>query len=558
MFITTLQLTNFKRFTDLTVDLTSLAKPPKLVLLIGTNGSGKSSVFDAFEVIKKALESGGNPSFEDYKNLDESSFYYKKDRNRKRFFVDVLFIGGKSFSLKGGHDRLEINQERTNQQIIKINSFYGRSSLRQLPRLTRTGFSQKSVDFQKDTDRPKFYIDRDERFENDIEHIVKLILEDVFKNNAKTSREIIDRYIAPINQAFERVFGTSLQTSLRFYSLTPPTEGNTAEILFQKGEATVHYNLLSSGEKEIFNILFNLLSRGKDYQDTIYFLDELDLHLNTKLQYNLLKEITEYWLPANCQLWTASHSLGFIDYANETAHSTIVDFDDLNFDLPQILYPQPKNKLEIYEVAIPKETLIKLFKGKKIVICENQNDEYYNLLGLEDTIFVGVKNSRELFLTIKREHNYHGLRDRDYLTDNEINKLRQRFPQLSILPYYCFENYLYHPDNIAEISPEGFNKQAYLENIYQQKQDKLHYILPDIKMSRQNYEELKEEGIKDKDIDKLISDLGSSEFEVFYKYFDMKTKFNRQLLDTFNLSQKTLTQTHWFRNQIAKLLFTKS
>ena len=59
MFINKLQLKNFKRFTDLTVDLAPQPPKgvanqedenlPKLVLLIGANGSGKSCIFDAFE-----------------------------------------------------------------------------------------------------------------------------------------------------------------------------------------------------------------------------------------------------------------------------------------------------------------------------------------------------------------------------------------------------------------------------------------------------------------------------------------------------------------------------
>jgi AAA15 family ATPase/GTPase len=547
MHITRLQFSNFKRFTELTIDLSMLAKPPKLVLLIGTNGSGKSSVFDAFEVIgryEKEVKSLPN---------DESITYYKKNKNQQ-------------FSLKA----TSINETTIDETVItefnynsvsgfisetsNNDSFYGRSSLRQVPRLTRKGFSQQTFNFQRDSDRPLFYIDREERFENDVEHVIKLILEEVFKNSGRTTQEIINRYIAPINQAFEGIFGTSSHTSLRFYSLTPPTEGNTAEILFQKGETTIHYNLLSSGEKEIFNILFNLLSRRSYYKNTIYFLDELDLHLNTKLQYSLLKEITEHWIPADCQLWTASHSLGFIEYANDTDHSATIDFDDLDFDQPQTLYPQPKNRLETYAVAVPKEMLFKLFKGKRIVICENQNDEYYNLLGLEDTIFVGVKNSRELFLTVKRDLNYQGLRDRDFLTDRERMNLKQKFPHLHILEYYCFENYLYHPDNIAEINPTGFEKQAYTDEIFKQKQQRLHYILPDIKVSRQNYEELKEHGIKEKDIDSLIKDLESNHFESYYKYFDMKTQFGRQSLEAWNLSQKSLVQTQWFRNRIVRIL----
>ena len=57
MNVTRLHLANFKRFTDLTIDLTSCAGAPKLVLLIGANGSGKSSVFDAFEYLS-ALHKG--------------------------------------------------------------------------------------------------------------------------------------------------------------------------------------------------------------------------------------------------------------------------------------------------------------------------------------------------------------------------------------------------------------------------------------------------------------------------------------------------------------------
>lgn len=54
MNVTRLRLENFKRFTDLTIDLSPFAGAPKLVLLIGANGSGKSSVFDAFEYLRAA------------------------------------------------------------------------------------------------------------------------------------------------------------------------------------------------------------------------------------------------------------------------------------------------------------------------------------------------------------------------------------------------------------------------------------------------------------------------------------------------------------------------
>lgn len=49
MKIKRLELKNFKRFTDLVID--NIPETAKLVLLIGANGSGKSSVFDGFESI---------------------------------------------------------------------------------------------------------------------------------------------------------------------------------------------------------------------------------------------------------------------------------------------------------------------------------------------------------------------------------------------------------------------------------------------------------------------------------------------------------------------------
>lgn len=51
MKIKSLQLKNFKRFADLT--LQGIPGNYRLVLLIGSNGSGKSSVFDAFEVLSR-------------------------------------------------------------------------------------------------------------------------------------------------------------------------------------------------------------------------------------------------------------------------------------------------------------------------------------------------------------------------------------------------------------------------------------------------------------------------------------------------------------------------
>src|SRR5262249_10574429 len=106
---------------------------------------------------------------------------------------------------------------RTNGEIrrsgkIKATSFYGRTSFRQIPRLTRTSLGS-SFDIASDNDRPPTFIDRDERFENDLEHIYGKLLKEYFVNNDRS--KIIEEVVTPINTSFERIFGNANGTKLR-------------------------------------------------------------------------------------------------------------------------------------------------------------------------------------------------------------------------------------------------------------------------------------------------------------------------------------------------------
>ena len=121
------------------------------------------------------------------------------------------------------------------------------------------------------------------------------------------------------------------------------------------------------------------------------------------------------------------------------------------------------------------------------------------------------------------------------LTTAEIQKIQAEYPNHHILRYYDFENYIYHPQNIAEIAPEDFSKEVYVAEIVTQKNQKLSKrILPTLGASRQNYEEFKTHPkFKDKDVDAIVADLESDELERFYKYFDMKEQFDKSSLASF-------------------------
>ncbi len=545
MKITKLELKNFKRFDDLTIDLTSLVEPAKLVLLIGANGSGKSSVFDAFQALNQISRNQG---------LNSKDNYYRK---RQDFEFEINAIG--DFRSAYGDDIKNLSSlERIGS---RKNSFYGRTSVRQIPKLIRTSLGQGNVSFQDDTDRSWTFIDRDNRFENDIEKVASSILTDVFKGNNSTE-QIIESYINPINKAYINIFGGEDNTKIELTSFKPPLEGNTAEILFKKGTSTIPYNLLSSGEKEIFNILLNLLTRKEYFQDTIYFLDEIDLHLNTQLQKNLLKEITENWIPKNCQLWTASHSLGFIEYANEAEHAAIIDFDNLNFDVPQTITPSPKKNFDVFEIAVSKEFLSKVFEGKKIIFSENTDTSIYNSLNITDTIFFNAQNKADVFYKTKNNPSYNGLIDRDFLTNEERVALLTQYKNLFILNYYSIENYLFHPDNLEEYyknNGKEFNKDNYLNLIKVENKAIRDKMLVGLMVARDSYPFYRE----NENVAKLkairpnnqtiIEMFDAEDFETFYKVFPAKD-YGKQIQERQNLNPADLAKTNWFKSKIAAIL----
>ncbi len=130
MRISKIQLVNFKRFTDLVIE--NIPKSSKLVLLIGSNGSGKSSVFDALEYLSRQSKRGDIP---------DDKHYYAKDQSQV-FFVSV--------TLADGNTLVAGNKEFLNNPLAK--NFYGRSSLRIEPRIQRTGATGV---IEKDSDAPE-------------------------------------------------------------------------------------------------------------------------------------------------------------------------------------------------------------------------------------------------------------------------------------------------------------------------------------------------------------------------------------------------------------------
>src|ERR1700677_3585972 len=145
MKIKSLQLRNFKRFTDLT--LQGIPEDAKLVLLIGSNGSVKSSVFDAFELVSDIIHRtpANSPNPSDFSGGKDYTYYQKSP---SLLSIDIAFSDSSSIncifnSTSGGI--------MTSNKRFLPTSFYGRSAVRYLPRITRTTIG-RSIDISKDID----------------------------------------------------------------------------------------------------------------------------------------------------------------------------------------------------------------------------------------------------------------------------------------------------------------------------------------------------------------------------------------------------------------------
>ena len=556
MNVTRLRLANFKRFTDLTIDLSSCAGAPKLVLLIGANGSGKSSVFDAFEYLSAghkgdaappATHSSGDFSDEFHKGKAHEKFvsYLKKDPAAE-MSAACSFGGG--FEVR----RSDGSRPITSPTDWDVKSaFYGRSSLRTVPELRATA---RTVDMGADPDRPRRFIEFDTRFDADIARITEDLLRE-FWGRDFASDEIKARFVNPINDALARVFGNGSATTLRLTQMVPALGQKPPDIRFRKGQSDVHYDLLSSGEKEVFNILLNLFTRREHFTSTIYFIDELDVHLHTQLQHALIREVVEHWIPDYSQLWTASHSLGFIEYAGDAADAAIIDFDDLDFDRPQVLAPAPKSP-DIFDIAVPRDSALKVFPNQTLVVCENQDALLYNAIELPSLLFVGARDKNAVGLQTRANDAFRGLIDRDFLASNEIEELRREQPHLFVLGYYSIESYLFHPRNLAEASPPGFDEAEYRRLLQERMAGIRDHLLMTLERSRNSYEVIKTlpQETKTRAMQEIAAATASDDFETFYPFLDMKNQRPGDYLAPFNLQRLYLSRTAWIRNAIAAIL----
>lgn len=356
MYVKKLRLKDYKRFHDLTINLGD--KPKRIVALVGPNGCGKSSIFDAMIYRMKNYTGsfGSNAVSYDYHYHSLTQDPRCNSENVELFFD------------QGEFDQVyqKKNKSGRGKSIFSFRSSFRFNAILQIKQ------TRAVSDILKNSYGASGASDIDQRIEENYRRLLAMYNSYLDKNDARPS------------EAKRHIIGLLNTSLLNCLDLEIDNLGNIdadqGTLYFKKSDSDIvfSYNVLSAGEKEIVDILLDIFIHKETYTDSIYIFDEPELHLNTAIQHSLLLEINKL-VPENCQIWIATHSIGFLRALQDELKDNcqIIKFDSEKkwASQPYTLTPIKVNRKvwqELFATAV--DDLSQLICPQIIVYCEGRAD----------------------------------------------------------------------------------------------------------------------------------------------------------------------------------------
>ena len=358
MKIQSIHIQHYKRFTDLTIS--GLSETAKLVVLVGPNGCGKTSLFEAFNYWYR-WRGFGNVSDKVYSLKVEDGV----DEKRDDWFASIAQID------------MRFYQEDLNSRQSIQGRFYFRSAYRNDPDFTIKNFAKQEDPRQ--VLKPNL-IGTDETVSSNYQRLVSTAVSGLFKgkNDDKKVITLREELIGRVRDSLNRVFDDLILNGVGDDPL------NNGSFFFTKGSVSdFHYKNLSAGEKAAFDLILDLIVKSDSFTNAVYCIDEPEAHLHTHVQSLLLKELYDL-IPNESQLWVTTHSLGMLRRAQaleEENPGTVVflDFDGYDFDTQVTITPAVINKAILKRfIQLALDDLSAFVAPHCIVFCEGNPGGHAN------------------------------------------------------------------------------------------------------------------------------------------------------------------------------------
>lgn len=453
-------MNGYKRFQNLTIDLGDA--PARFIALVGPNGCGKSSVFDGMLFQAQAHSSIGSEG-------RKSNQYHSQrgDVGYKHTNVDITFDTGTFYSVYT--NKTADSLEKT---IFSFRSPYRYNNELKIKRVEAVrSISDNSYGAASASSIDQKMIENYRRLHASYNSYLEA-------NDARPS-EAKNQIIGELNKSIEKCLDIKIDNLGNI-------EDNRGSLYFTKYDQNepFEFDVLSSGEKEVVDILLDLYLRQEKYRDTVYLIDEPELHINTGIQRKLLQEIDRLIGP-DCQIWVATHSIGLMRAFQTDLKDKcqVIHFEpDTNFASEDIVL-RPINKSQatwkkIFSTAL--DDLSELVSPRQIIYCEGRDSgaagvengfdaKVYNEIFGEthpETLFISSGGNTELDqrseIAIKiiskalSELEILVLKDRDHLSDRDATvEDREVYLELNgdnhrMLMRREIENYLYDIEVLQE------------------------------------------------------------------------------------------------------------
>lgn len=471
MRIRSIQLTNYKRFTNLLID--NIPENARLVVLTGPNGSGKSSLFDAF-----LCKSSDRKNY----HLDREKIgYYIKDKTFSNIPNTTLEVS-RTIDIKT--HSTGPNEEKWNT-AFRIRSPYRNESDFQTTTLEKILPISETPRFAR-------IIDSDQSVSENYRRLAWKRMADLDSDAAEnlTFREYREKSLGDLQLAMKNLF-TQPNLELRDFGGLR----DSGVFRFKKGNVdNFHYKNLSGGEKAAFDILLDIFVSRDEFQNAIYCIDEPEGHIATALHGRILDEILGL-LPENAQLWIATHSVGFLrkayDIMKMSNNVAFLDFSGHDFDQAveiEPIVPDHRFWKNIYKVTL--DDLSELILPANIVICEGNKNQIqhsfdakcYNELFSNthpETLFISGGGSKEIqtndnltkiLPAMASGVSFWKLIDRDDMTDSKRQENIKN--GVRVLRKREIEDYLYDPAVLKTFLKKN-NEEGTIDAILQCQKDLL-------------------------------------------------------------------------------------